>query len=122
MSVLAQAVMETERPLTARERLRLVEIAAGATDPRVREAALTLLEGERAAMALGAYAPIRDRIRQQQAQGTIDPPQGVRPVPRYAAGTGEPGAESKRALDGVSALVRGHAPDLEPDGLASRGG
>lgn len=80
------------RGLTDIERLRLVEIAAGATDARVKEHALRLLDGAGAGLA---YARPASEVR-----ATVDPPD---------------------AAD-VRALVRGHAPDLEPDGLAPRGG
>ena len=92
------------RGLTDMERLRLVEIAATTTDARVKEHALRLLD---AAGALLSYErPAPDVVRAQQV---MDPPEGVRPVLRYAD-----------AAD-VRAMVRGHAPDLEPDGLAGRG-
>lgn len=67
------------RGLTDMERLRLVEIAATATDARVKEHALRLLD------AAGALLPY------------------ARPAPD------------------VVAMVRGHAPELEPDGFAGRG-
>lgn len=77
------------RGLTDIERLRLVEIAAGATDARVKEHALRLLD------AAGASYPVRLGVQEGLARSA--------------------GAE-------VRAMVRGHAPDLEPDGLAPRGG
>lgn len=92
LQAMAPKIEVSPPELTQLERLRLVEIAAGATDARVKEHALRLLD---AAGALLPYARPASEVR-----ATVDPPEGAE----------------------VRAMVRGHAPDLEPDGLAPRGG